>query len=454
MAPRRKSIKALRGSLNNILDKENDYLRSLSDYQTRVRRRESIRNCKNIPEYDLQRKIELEVKIKEGSSRLLAAAQHPGQSLEAARALFTSNERMSTYMTELEHRGENASLKTNISDNNGKLFISDLRFPLMWRDSDHFKNRGDHRRFAVFCLARVGAEIQDTSLLYPVDREQTDISFPDVLLFNNVSAEFQLTLEIYSHMLQEDLSIASTRRKIRRTIHSSISKTVGRKFVASLRDENDSSKTPQFDLPAYANMTLDDTDGNVRSHDLTLNNKLGNKAHTLPLFGHFCCRLAIQPNFIDKETLDGFVIVNNRRYWARLRGFQIESWKSKKLVEKLEKPTCTICVNRETLVRRSKSVNNQLRIINNTDNIEKRDIMEFDSNEDLQRWFDQLTMRIEEHSRWKHAAINLQRTPCSDSLTKHINVRNCFTDNKRQGSIYDDTPLISNIFQETQGIFK
>lgn len=60
----------------------------------------------------MQHKIELEVKIKEGSSRLLAAAQHPAQSLEAARALFTSNERMSTYMTELQHRGENASLKT------------------------------------------------------------------------------------------------------------------------------------------------------------------------------------------------------------------------------------------------------------------------------------------------------------------------------------------------------
>lgn len=48
MAPRRKSIGSLRGSLNDSLDKENNYLRSLSDYQARVRRRESIRNCKNV----------------------------------------------------------------------------------------------------------------------------------------------------------------------------------------------------------------------------------------------------------------------------------------------------------------------------------------------------------------------------------------------------------------------
>lgn len=48
MAPRRKSIGTIRGSFSNKLDKENNYLRSLSDYQARVRRRESIRNYKNV----------------------------------------------------------------------------------------------------------------------------------------------------------------------------------------------------------------------------------------------------------------------------------------------------------------------------------------------------------------------------------------------------------------------
>lgn len=55
-------------------------------------------------------------------------------------------------------------------------------------------------------------------------------------------AEFELTLEIYSHILQEDLSIASTPRRIKRTIHSSISKTVGKKLAASLKDELSSGK--------------------------------------------------------------------------------------------------------------------------------------------------------------------------------------------------------------------
>ncbi|CAG5075797.1 Similar to Rtkn: Rhotekin (Rattus norvegicus) [Cotesia congregata] len=190
----------------------------------------------NLKEYDLEQKIEVEIKMREGSARLLAAARHRAQSLEAARALLTSNERMSAYMAELQRRKKDIN-KTSVSGSAARVSLSELRVPLMWRDSDHFKNRGDYRRFAVFCLARVGTEIHDTALICPVDRAQTDITFPDVLLFNNVPADFELTLEIYSHILQEDLSIASTPRRIKRTIHSSISKTVGKKLAASLKDE-------------------------------------------------------------------------------------------------------------------------------------------------------------------------------------------------------------------------
>ncbi|XP_050484711.1 rhotekin-like isoform X1 [Bombus huntii] len=448
MAPRRKSIGSLRVPLTDSLNKENNYLRSLSDFQARVRRRESIRNYKNVAEYDLEQKIKLETKIKEGSSRLLAAARHPAQSLEAARALFTSNKRMSAYMVELENRGKDASLKTSSSDSKGKLSISDLRFPLMWRDSDYFKNRGDYRRFAIFCIVRIGAEVQDTSLLFPIDRKQTDISFPDVLLFSNVSAEFELSLEVYSHILQEDLSIASTPRKIRRTIHSSISKTVGRKFAAALRNENESNKAPQFELLAYAKMTLNDTNENIRSHDLILNN-FGSKANALPLFGHFCCRLAVQPYYIDKEVCAGFAIINNRRCWIRLRSFQIEVWKSKKCLEKLEKPTCTICVNKETIVRRSKSTKNQLRIINHLNGNEMRDVIELYSNEDVQEWFEKLETCIKEYVRWKHAAITVQQIPHSEYSNENINIMNTFNGrNKRHRSLYDETSLTDNICRE------
>lgn len=72
------------------------------------------------------------------------------------------------------------STNTNISK--GRLSLSDIRIPLIWRDTDHFKNKGDYRRFAVFCLVKVGAEMYDTSLLSPVDRSQTDLTFTDSLV--------------------------------------------------------------------------------------------------------------------------------------------------------------------------------------------------------------------------------------------------------------------------------
>jgi hypothetical protein len=59
---------------------------------------------------------------------------------------------------------------------------------------------------------------------------------------NQIPSDFEFRLEVYSHILQDDMSMASTPRKIKKTIHSSISRTVGKKLAASLRDELNSGK--------------------------------------------------------------------------------------------------------------------------------------------------------------------------------------------------------------------
>ena len=46
----------------------------------------------------------MEIRIREGTTKLLAACQHPSQALEAAKTLQTSNERMNVYMSELQSR--------------------------------------------------------------------------------------------------------------------------------------------------------------------------------------------------------------------------------------------------------------------------------------------------------------------------------------------------------------
>ncbi|MPC82895.1 Rhotekin-2 [Portunus trituberculatus] len=92
-------------------------------------------------------------------------------------------------------------------------------------------------RFAVFVLLKIGTEIYDTVMVNPIDRSMTDICFDDIIVFNNIPASFECKMEVYSHVLQNDLTMASTPRKLKRSLHSSISRTVGRKLAATLRDE-------------------------------------------------------------------------------------------------------------------------------------------------------------------------------------------------------------------------
>ncbi|KAI4504888.1 hypothetical protein M0802_000438 [Mischocyttarus mexicanus] len=395
-------------------EKENIYLRRLTDYQTRVRRRDTVRSVRNTTERDLERKVGVEIQIRDGSTKLLAAARHRTQSLEAARALFICNERMSMYLKELQRRKKNSSETSKSTESTATVSLSEIRFPLMWKDLDHFKNRGDYRRFAVFCMARIGTEICDTSLLCPIDRTHTDITFTNPLIFYNVPAEFELTLEIYSCMLEEDFSIASTPLKITKTIHSSISRTLGKKLSASVNgDINHIQLGPRFELAASAKLTIEETDNGVRTHDLVINH-VENKNCMLPLFGHFCCRLAVEPECINSDIHAGIIDINGQKYWARLRNFCVKTWLSKELEDE-KNVIHTIPIDKETVIQLSKKSSRKLLLTNFIDGTKKND-----------------------HSRWRSVGLTTERAQSTDNIIPVL----C---NNRQGSLYDETSLIESI---------
>ena len=60
--------------------------------------------CILVQEYDLEQKIDVEMRIREGTTKLLAACQRPCQALEAAKTLHISNERMNVYTSQLQAR--------------------------------------------------------------------------------------------------------------------------------------------------------------------------------------------------------------------------------------------------------------------------------------------------------------------------------------------------------------
>lgn len=63
------------------------------------------------------------------------------------------------------------------------------------------------------------------------------------------------------------------------------------------------NRGPHFELMASARLNLEDANDSIHTHDLvTVNHE--NKSHQLPLFGHFCCRLAVQPNCISQVAIN------------------------------------------------------------------------------------------------------------------------------------------------------
>ena len=74
----------------------------------------------SMQDYDIQQKIDLEIKMREGTTKLLAACKREAQTLEAAKNLLTSDARVLAYMAELQKRkSEEYSCKRS-TENGGK----------------------------------------------------------------------------------------------------------------------------------------------------------------------------------------------------------------------------------------------------------------------------------------------------------------------------------------------
>lgn len=351
-------------------------------------------------------------------------------------------------MAELQRRKKERHAGLPAKPCTARVSLSELRMPLIWRDTDHFKNKGDYRRFAVFCLARIGTEIYDTALLCPVDRCLTDLTFPDILIFNNIPADFEFKLEVYSHILQDDLTMASTPRKIKKTIHSSISRTVGKKLAASLRDELNSGKIgPHFELMATARLTLDEVHDGIHTHDMKLEN-LENRSHQLPLFGHFCCRLAAQPICVSQESYSGEISLREKNHWVlvwgQLQAFRLDMWARKSDWEQGREPLQSIAVDRETIIQPGKSTTREITVSNLCDGKDELVIIRTKTLEEQQNWVRHLVQHTKDHRRWRHAAEKIMEIPTPGSS------RHSFTRQIRQGSLYDETPLIESVQSENR----
>uniref|UniRef100_A0A671MIZ7 Rhotekin 2b n=1 Tax=Sinocyclocheilus anshuiensis TaxID=1608454 RepID=A0A671MIZ7_9TELE len=239
---------------------------------------------------EVQRRIEREVRIREGACKVLAACSQRDQALEASKTLLTSNSRILALMTQLQRmkeaqamqRAERRSSDGGSVDERlpctGKIAISDIRIPLMWKDSEYFKNKGELHQCAVFCLLQVGTEIHDTDLVI-VDRMLTDICFDEPVI-----------------SLVVRFSCCLTEKKKKKFFWIYFGKyTLPFKNLRSLR-------CTALYLYAHDSMFVLIRSGLVFICFICI---LEESSFWLPLYGNVCCRLVAQPLCMTQIVMCG-----------------------------------------------------------------------------------------------------------------------------------------------------
>ncbi|XP_064601778.1 rhotekin-2-like isoform X2 [Liolophura sinensis] len=423
-----------------------------------------LKSLAGTKDHDLQQKIDHEIKMRDGTAKLLAASKHPAQMLEAAKNLLTSNTRIISYMTELQRRktaevmGKNStsSVAGNQVPCKAKVCVSDIRIPLMWKDTDHFKNKGDHRRYVVFCLLKIGTEIYDTSMVNNVDRSMTDITFDDVIAFNNISHDFECKLEIYCHKLHEDLTIASTSKKLRKKMNDlsgSVGRSVGKR-LSGLKDDADIIGNmvlgPRFELMATGSLTLADVDNCIRTYDLQLE-PVSEAGSELPLFGHYCCKFSAHPECLREPAGTGFLNLQAnsqaslqedddlskwKKYWCVLKNLEMACWSSPTDVD-VTQPLFTIPVTKNTQISdadpRTCKRSHTFHLKTVQGEFVSEHTLAAENKEELNKWWEAFQQHLLDQVFWKHACEQPvdMRSASPRKLPLFL----------RKSSLYEDTPI-------------
>ncbi|XP_020648862.3 rhotekin-2 [Pogona vitticeps] len=384
----------------------------------------------NEPDCSIQEKINFEMRMREGICKLLAVSTQKDQLLHAVKNLMVCNARILAYKTELQRQSDSAVNRTTERSSDsaakertpcrGKIAISDLRIPLMWKDSDHFSNKDRTQRYSVFCLLRIGSQVFDTDLLL-VDKAITDICFENVTIFEKAGPDFQLKVEVYSCCCTEESStITNTPKKLVKKFKTSIGKATGKKLSSALDDGNLESLLSadtvvlgaKYGLLAHTSLGLESVEDSFKTHSITI---VGNEESSfwLPLYGSMCCRLVAQPFCMVKDMISGFLnqqqMVRNLIIWKRLycvlRGGKLLCYYTPEEIEAKVEPALTVSINKETRIRAvdkdSQKKNSNFSIINPEAGEAVTHIFAVESREDLYKWMEAFWQHFYDFSQWK-----------------------------------------------------
>ncbi|KAF3850713.1 hypothetical protein F7725_012485 [Dissostichus mawsoni] len=343
----------------------------------------------SLQDSDIQKKIDHEIRMRDGACKLLAACSQKDQALEASKSLQTCSTRIMAYMTELQRMKEAQIMqKICVSLSCGKT-----------RSTSRTK---ELHRCAVFCLVQLGGEIFDTD------------------------------------MLASKLS-------------SSLGRSAGKKFRAAMEPGPCSPvgnggatplllPGPKYHLLAHTTMSLSHIQDSFRTHDLTIS---GNEecSYWLPLYGSMCCRFAAQPHCMTRQMMSGCLKVKQLggepQSWTKvygvLKGTSLFCYLRQEDVEANVEPAFTIAINkvskgsttkylrliltyktnRETRIRASEkdpqSKVQNICISNQYGGEEVTHTLTSDSREDTHRWMEAFWQHFYDMSQWKQCCDDLMK---------------------------------------------
>ncbi|XP_024417201.2 rhotekin-2 [Desmodus rotundus] len=382
----------------------------------------------------IQEKIDLEIRMRQGIWKLLSLSTQRAQVLHAVKNLMVCNARIVAYTSELQKLEERIANQGGGGDVNfeskertackGKIAISDIRIPLMWKDSDHFSNKERSQHYAIFCLFKLGAEVFDTDMVI-VDKTITDICFENVTIFNEAKPDFQIKVEVYS-CCTEDSSITNTPKKLAKKLKTSISKATGKKINSVLQEDHETCLSfscaisgVKYNLLAHTTLTLESAEDSFKTHNLSIN---GNEESSfwLPLYGNMCCRLVAQPACMAEDAIAGFLnqqqMLEGRLSWRRLycvlKGGKLYCFYTPEEIEAKVEPALVVSINKETRIRamdKNAKKTHSFSVINPVAGEAVTQIFAADSREDLQKWMEAFWQHFFDLSQWKHCCEELMK---------------------------------------------
>ncbi|NWR64210.1 RTKN protein, partial [Bucorvus abyssinicus] len=373
---------------------------------------------------ETQRKLERELRLREGALKLLGACSRPEQALEAAKGLLLANARVLAYMGELQRRKEAQVLRRTArrpSDASpseerlpcrGTVCVSGMGVPQ--RMVGGHPPRGSHwvqwvRPVPVICAPTRGSP-------------QGGVGTP--------STHHGCTLQGggagggagWSCGAVPGTSLGrSSGRRVRAAMDGPPGSPPANGGTGPLLLPTPSVPGPKFHLLAHAVLSLAEVQDGFRTHDLTVANSEESSCW-VPLYGSMCCRLVAQPRCMATPASRGFLRLQQQPgtegqsgalLFCVLRGTDLLCYRDPGEADAGLEPALTIAVNKETRVRATEREGrgqpHGVAVTNRLGGEEVTHTLVAESQAEAQRWMEAFWQHFYDMSQWKQCCEGLMR---------------------------------------------